>query len=126
VAWLELPQLILYGFGVLGSSWLAWRLMTGRFAADRTRRIGWAFCLGALLGGGLVVAVTTPDSGPIAILWLYLPYFAFAIWALHFSIQLRRGCDPWTAGRRALRWTFPSLLVVPLAIAIVILLITRR
>jgi len=126
VAWLELPQLILYGSGVVSCSWLAWHLMTGRFDADRTRQIGWALCIGAVLGGALIVGVATPDSGPIAILWLYLPYVAFAVWALYFSLLLRRGRDPWSAGRRALRWTFPSLLLVPAFIAVVVLLLTRR
>lgn len=124
MAWLDLPQLIVYLAGVLGCSMVAWRLMTGRFAASRTRQVGWALCPGALFGGVLITSATTPDWNPIAILWLFLPYFAFATWALYFSLLVRRGRDPWSAGRRALTWTFPSLLLVPLVVALAVLLLT--
>lgn len=123
MAWLDLPQLIAYTTGLLGCSMLAWYLMTGRFAGDRGRRIGWALCPGALVGGVIMASATTPDWNPIAILWLFLPYFAFAVWALYFSLLVRRGRDPWTAGRRALAWTYPSLLSAPLAVALGVLVL---
>lgn len=126
MAWLQLPQLIVYGVGVIGCSLLAWRLMTGRFSASRTRQVGWGLVSGALFGGLLITSVVIPDWNPIAFLWLFLPYYAFAAWALFFSLLLDRGRDPWSAGRRALVWTVPSLLLVPLVLALAILLLALR
>jgi hypothetical protein len=123
VAWLDLPQLIVYLAGLLGCSVLAWRLMTGCIAEDRVRQVGWALCPAAFFGGIVITAFTTPDWNPIAILWLFLPYFAFAVWALYFSLLLGRGRDTWSAGRRALAWTIPSLLLAPLLIALGLLLL---
>ena len=126
MAWLELPQLIVYVVGLLGCSMIAWRLMTGRFGADQTRRVGWVLCPGALLAGVLITSVAIPDWNPIAILWLFLPYYAFAAWALFFSLLVDRGREPWFAGRRALLWTIPSLLLVPFVVAAAILLLSAR
>ena len=94
---------------------------------DWTRRVGWALCPGALIGGLLITSVAIADWNPIAILWLFLPYYAFAAWALLLSLLVRRGRDPWTAGRRALVWTVPSLLLVlPFIIAALVLLLALR
>jgi len=126
VAWLELPQLIVYVVGLLACSMLAWRLMTGRFDTKRTRQVGWALCPGALFAGALITSVAIPDWNPIAILWLFLPYYAFSAWALYFSLLIGRGREPWTAGRRALLWTVPSLLLVPFVVAAAVLLLAAR
>ncbi|MDR3686599.1 MAG: hypothetical protein P4L93_06565 [Coriobacteriia bacterium] len=126
MAWLPLPQLIVYVVGLLGCSMVAWRLMTGWFDADSTRQVGWALCPGALIGGLLITSLAIPDWNPIAILWLFLPYYAFAAWALFFSLLVRRGREPWIAGRRALVWTVPSLLLVPFVVAALVLLLVVR
>jgi hypothetical protein len=118
LAWLEFPQLIAYFAGVLGCAILTRRLMMGRFSDEQTRQVGWAFCPGALFGGMALASLTTPDWNPIALLWLFLPFYAFSAWALFFSLLVRRGSAPWPAGRRALLWTVPSLLLAPLVIAI--------
>jgi hypothetical protein len=123
LVWLELPQLVVYLAGLLGCSVVAWRLMMGRFADDLGRRVAWALVPGASIGGLAMASLTTPDWNPIAILWLFLPYFAFAMWALYFSVFVRKGGGVWSAGRRALLWTVPSLLLAPLAIALVVLLV---
>jgi hypothetical protein len=118
VAWLEFPQLILYNACLFGCIVVAWHLMKGRHGDHGTRRVAGTFCLSALFGGMLIAVVTTPDLNPIALLWLYLPYFAFAIWALYFSVFISRGRDSWTAGRRALAWTYPSLFSAPLIVGL--------
>jgi hypothetical protein len=123
VAWLQLPQLIVYLAGLLGCSVVAWRLMKGRFWADRAAQAGWAFCGAAFVGGLAITSFAIPDWNPIAFLWLFLPYGAFAVWALYFSLLVRRGRGVWSAGRQAWVWTFPSLLVVPLLVAVAVLLL---
>jgi hypothetical protein len=115
VTWLGFPQLIVYVAGLVLCSMTAWRLTSSRFFPRRhATGAGWALCPFALLGGLAIASATTPDPSPIAILWLYLPYFAFASWALYFSLFRKRGRDTWWAGRLALRLAMPSLLLVPL------------
>ena len=123
MVWLELPQVVVYVSGIVGCSWLAWRLMTGRVPARLLLALGRALSASALLGGAAITAFSIPDWNPIAVLWLFLPYVAFSLWAFYFSLLIARGYDPWPAGRRALAWTYPSLLVAPLLVAAVTIVI---
>jgi hypothetical protein len=125
LAWLELPQLILYITGLAGCSWLAWRLMTARFSAQAAPKVGRAMCVGAVVGGLAITVVVIPDWNPIAFLWLFTPYLSLAIWALYFSVLVSRGDSAWGAARRAVRWTIPSMLVLPVVILVLILVLAR-
>ena len=126
MAWLDFPQLILYHAALVGCVTVGWCLVSGRFADPWARWVRWVFPPGALLGGALIAVLTTPDWSPIALLWLFLPFFAFAIWAFYFALLLGRGRDPWTAGRRALTWTYPSLFSAPIGVALAVLLLAAR
>jgi hypothetical protein len=121
--WLQVVALVFYVAGLIACALLVWGLMAGRFGKAQAVQGGMAVAPAGLLVGLVLASQVVPNSGPTTILLAYLPYFAFSAWFLYFAQLVARGRELPEAGMRALLWTFPSLLLSPLALGLLYFLI---
>jgi hypothetical protein len=116
VSWLGIPGTVGYMAGIVAAAFVTWALVTGRLSEDTSAHAGWGLCSGALFGGLVLASAATPDWSPLTIFALWLPFFAFAAWALHFSLLKRSEIGVRVAARRALFRTVPTLLLAPVVL----------
>ena len=124
--WLQAVSTVLYVVGLVGCGVLVWRLLDAGFSKPRAIQAGFAFAPAALLVGLILAAQVVTSANIWVLSAVYAPYFAFAAWALYFSLLLQRGRESRPAALLAALWTVPSLLLTPLAIGILEFLLPPR